>query len=64
MSLSREETLALAAVMQGVWEMMSHLSGGSYLAAAKDEISSRRDELLRSASFPTGDEEPDDGEPD
>ena len=58
MSLSREETLALAAGLQGLWELMGHLPATRDLNETRDDLSRRRDDLLRQAGLQTGDEEP------
>ena len=43
MSLSREETLALAAGLQGLWELMGHIPATRDLNETRDDLSRRRD---------------------
>lgn len=56
MSLTREETLALAATMQAVGEMLGSYPATIDLNMVRDDLSLRRDMLLREAGLSTDDD--------
>ena len=48
---SRDETVAVALLLEGLWELLGHVGGGVTLNQLRDRISDQRERLLREAGI-------------